>query len=106
MEGIKRRHLGEKAWREVLCRFGRSDESVSALCQREGLKASTFHRWRGRLAVASDAPRVGASPAKADDASLPRFVELGALRAPPEHAGRLELKLDLGAGVVLHVVRG
>ncbi len=23
-----------------------------------------------------------------------------------KHAGRLELKLDLGAGVVLHVVRG
>lgn len=106
VEGIKRRHLGENAWREVLRRFAQGDESVSAFCQREGLSTNTFHRWRARLAGASDAPRVGASPVKAGDASQPRFVELGALCAPPTAAGRLELKLDLGAGVVLHVVRG
>ena len=105
MEGIKRRHLGENAWRELLRRFAQGDESISAFCQREGLSANTFHRWRARLAV-SEAPRSGASPTKAADASTPHFVELGALCAPPAGAGRFELKLDLGAGVVLHVVRG
>ena len=34
------------------------------------------------------------------------FVELGALE--PEHArpGRLDLRLDLGGGLTLHLVRG
>jgi len=105
VEGIKRRHLGENVWREVVNRFAQGDESVSAFCQREGLSTNTFHRWRARLA-AGEAPRSGASPTKAADASTPRFVELGALCTPPAGAGRLELKLDLGAGVVLHVVRG
>lgn len=106
MEGIKRRHLGENAWRELLSRFAQGHESVSVFCRREGLSTNTFHRWRARLAVASEAPRVGALPTKAGDASRPRFVELGALCAPPAGADRLELKLDLGGGVVLHVVRG
>jgi hypothetical protein len=34
------------------------------------------------------------------------FVDLGALRAPSNDAGRLELALDLGGGITLHVVRG
>jgi len=45
-------------------------------------------------------------PVKADDASSPHFVDLGALCAPTPSPVRLELKLDLGAGMVLHVVRG
>jgi hypothetical protein len=34
---------------------------------------------------------------------LPGFIDLGAL---PGGGTRLELKLDLGAGVLLHLVRG
>ena len=104
MQGIKWRRLGEDTWRDLLRQFEQGDESVNAFCRREGLSTNTFHRWRARLAVASEAPRSGAVQAKTDDASIPRFVDLGALRAPG--VGRLELKLDLGAGVVLHVVRG
>jgi len=105
VEGIKRRHLGENAWRELLSRFAQSIESVSVFCRREGLSANTFHRWRARLSVTSEAPRVGALPTKAGDASLPRFVQLGALSAPRAGADRMELKRDLGGGVVLHVAR-
>ena len=106
MQGIKRRRLGEDTWRDLLRQFEQGDESVNAFCRREGLSANTFHRWRARLVVASEAPRSGAVQAKTDDASIPRFVDLGALRAPAPGVGRLELKLDLGAGMVLHVVRG
>jgi len=107
VEGIKRRrHLDENAWRDVFGRFAQGDESVSAFCQREGLNTSSFHRWRARLGLASEARRVNAAPAKANDAAMTGFVDLGALGAPPAGCGRLELKLDLGGGVVLHVVRG
>ena len=34
------------------------------------------------------------------------FVDLGALRTSSSDAGRLELTLDLGGGITLHVVRG
>jgi len=106
VQGIKRRRLGEDTWRDLLRQFEQGDESVNAFCRREGLSTNTFHRWRARLAVASEAPRSGAMPVKADDASSPHFVDLGALCAPTPSPVRLELKLDLGAGMVLHVVRG
>jgi putative transposase len=105
VEGIKRRrHLDENAWRDVFGRFAQGDESVSAFCQREGLNTSSFHRWRARLGPTGSGRRVSATPAKSDGAAMAGFVELGTLPAPP--AGRLELKLDLGGGVTLHVVRG
>ena len=107
MEGIKRRrHLDENAWRDVFGRFAQGDESVSAFCQREGLNTSSFHRWRARLGLADSRRRVSATPPKSDEAEMAGFVELGALPVPPAGCGRLELKLDLGGGVVLHVVRG
>ena len=45
MEGIKRRRLGERAWREVLARHAGGGESVSAFCRREGLSPNSFRRW-------------------------------------------------------------
>ena len=107
MEGIKRRrHLDENAWRIVFGRFAQGGESVSAFCQREGLNTSSFHRWRARLGLVGEARRVSAASAKANDAAMSGFVDLGELGAPSAGCGRLELKLDMGGGVVLHVVRG
>ena len=107
MEGIKRRrHLDENAWRDVFGRFAQGDESVSAFCQREGLNTSSFRRWRARLGLTGSRRPVSVTSAKSDDAAMAGFVELGALPVPPARCGRLELKLDLGGGVVLHVVRG
>jgi hypothetical protein len=102
MERNERRpHLGEAAWRELLRRFERGDETVEAFCAREGVSKSTFNRWRSRGITS----RVPAAVSKITPTSA-GFVDLGALRTSSSDAGRLELTLDLGGGITLHVVRG
>jgi putative transposase len=101
---VKQRRLGADSWRELLAKFGRSGLSVRAFCSQEGINASTFNWWRSRLnrrsrALPSARP-MSAAPAGA-------FVDLGTLSAPsPAACDRLELRLDLGGGLILHLVRG
>ena len=103
---VKRRpHLGEKRWREVLGRFDGSGMSIHAFCEREGVSASSFHRWRLRLATTP------ALPAAPEDEAAPApsttdFIDLGSLAGEGAPTGRLDLKLDLGGGLTLHLVRG
>jgi len=105
---VKRRpHLGEKRWREVLGRFDGSGMSIHAFCEREGVSASSFHRWRLRLAT------MPALPAAPEDEAVPTptpstmgFIDLGSLAREGAPTGRLDLKLDLGGGLTLHLVRG
>lgn len=107
MEGIKRRRLGERAWRELLARHAIGGESVSEFCRREGLSPNSFRRWCERLAPGA----LGAAPREAVPvSSAPAacgFVDLGVLGgATAPAAGRLELHLELGGGITLHLVRG
>lgn len=97
VEGIKRRHLDIDAWREMLQRFAAGGESVTAFCRREGVSTNSFRRWRARLEATSSMPASHAAPG---------FVEVGSLGGAAAAAARLELTLDLGGGVTLHVVRG
>jgi putative transposase len=100
VEGIKRRRLGAQFWREALEHFATSGLAVSAFCQREGVSTKTFYRWQDRLekgAMATTLPaQRGAAP----------FVDLGALIQGGMNASGLDLKLDLGGGLTLHLVRG
>ena len=109
---VKRRpHLGEKRWREVLSRFDGSGMSIHAFCEREGVSASSFHRWRLRLATTPAlpaAPEDEAAPALVPTPapSTTGFIDLGSLAGEGAPTGRLDLKLDLGGGLTLHLVRG
>jgi putative transposase len=111
MEAKKRtrRHLSAQAWREVFGRFDGSSESVSSFCKREGLHTSSFRRWQQRLAEVETAP---ATMQVKDARDVPRqapvasFIEMGPMATPSAAAARLEVKLELGGGLVLHVVRG
>lgn len=102
MERIKRPHLGERAWRELMQRFDGSGTSAIEFCKRERLNRATFHRWRERLMAESS---VDTSTAQRQ-ASAAGFVDLGALAMADNAMGRLEIKLDLGSGLTLHLVRG
>jgi transposase-like protein len=104
VEGIKRRHLSSNEWRGLLDRFAAGSESVSAFCRREGVSANSFRRWRDRLSVKASGSPAPINKAHADAA--PGFVDLGSLGVTAVPTTRLELTLDLGAGVTLHVVRG
>ena len=109
---VKRRpHLGEKRWRELLGRFDGSGMSIHAFCEREGVSASSFHRWQLRLATppalrAAPQDEAAPAPTPAPTPSTMGFIDLGSLAGEGAPTGRLDLKLDLGGGLTLHLVRG
>ena len=104
MERNKRRRLNVQAWGEVLRRFDASGEAVNQFCEREGVSTSSFHRWRSRLTAAASAAAPVEHKTKREPATA-RFVDLGSLGAPSVPASRLDLKLELGGGLTLHLVR-
>jgi putative transposase len=95
------RRRSAETWRDLLARQARSGLSVQAFCRQEQLNAWTFYGWRsrlrGRTAVAETAAVGGSTEPAAG------FIELGALS---RNSSRCEIRLDLGGGVVLQVVRG
>lgn len=103
MEQIKRRRLGRDRWVELLERCGASGLSVEAFCRQEGISPKSFYRWRRVLRHESTSPSVTRSMAR--PAATP-FVDLGALVGRQAGASPFELKLDLGGGLMLHLVRG
>jgi putative transposase len=105
-----RRHLSAQAWAEVFARFDGSGESVTGFCKREGLHTSSFRRWQRRLASMAATPLTthAREPREATrQASAASFIEVGrAMGAGSQPAGRLEVRLELGGGLVLQLVRG
>jgi transposase-like protein len=102
-----RRHLSAQAWREVFRRFEGSGDSVVAFCKREGLNTSSFHRWRGRLARTTAAASPSQEPREPTrQSAAANFIEMGSMGVASQLAGRLEVRLELGGGLVLQLVRG
>ena len=103
-----RRHLGTQAWREVFRRFDGSGDSVAGFCKREGLNTSSFHRWRRRLTTTTAAANSSQEPREAAQrqSAVASFIEMGSMGATNEPAARLEVRLELGGGLVLQLVRG
>lgn len=117
----QRRRLTSGAWRELMRRFDGGSATVGEFCAREGVSVSSFYRWRALMDV-SDDPAVGAGNAlptlgargRRNVGVAPAFIDLGTLTGPlgaaggtgkPGNDGAFELRLELGAGVVLHLSR-
>ena len=98
----KRIRRNDTQWRALLSRFSTSGLSVAAFCEREAVSTASFYRWRG-LIGRHDGGETVAVPSKS------AFVDLGTLGTPPSapisFAAALDLRLDLGGGVTLHLVR-
>jgi hypothetical protein len=109
MDGQRRRRLEAGSWREVMRRFDAAGSTVSEFCAREGLSQSSFYRWRAR----TGSPGGEAALARPPGAPMPAvqplgagFIDLGSLvGATRDAGGGLELRLELGGGVVLQIVR-
>lgn len=99
----------ESQWRERLQRFVKARQSVVAFCAAESVSASSFYYWRTKL-LALGEPRP-----KATRIERAGFIEVGGVRVAdgPERsaassgalAAGIELRLELGGGVVLQVLR-
>lgn len=91
-------------WRTLLAKFDGSGLGIEAFCRREGVSATSLYRWRGLLGAVGD--DCGAT---AVIRRTPGFVDLGtlnpALNPTAVSAPRIDLKLELGDGLVLHLVR-
>ena len=102
MPGIRRQGRSAEGWRVLLTRFASSGQTVRAFCQGEAISPASFYRWRSVLgAAAVDVSAAGALPLATTPA---RFVDLGPLAAPASSPS-FELHLDLGSGLMLHLVR-
>ena len=99
MQETKRRSA--QTWREMVGRFGQSGLSEDALCEGEGINRKLFHRWRCKRSMAP--PRAAVAKAATISKAAAGFMDLGALKGGDS---RLEVRLDLGDGVQLHLVRG
>lgn len=103
MEQNRQRRRDAQAWRELLGRFADSAVSVPAFCAREGISEASFYRWRSMLRRARTVrKRAAVVIAGAVPKPSAPFVDLGTLTPGPS---RVELKLDLGGGVLLQLVR-
>ena len=98
----------QAVWRERARRQAESGQSIAAFCRGEGISAASFYMWRGRhrsRAVAVGEPAASRMPAS--------FIDVGAMVGQQSAAdevaapavSRIELHLDLGGGMVLHLVR-
>lgn len=97
----------ESAWRDRLARHAKSGQTVEAFCRSEAVSAWSFYRWRKLLGAAG---RRAASPATKSPA---RFIDVGAVPVPQVRdemhaaatAGGIEVRIDLGGGIVLQIAR-
>ena len=90
----------ENEWQGRLARFAESGQRVRQFCQSEGVSAASFYRWRDLLSQAVVAPQAAS------------FIDVGAMPELPRTrtkvesaSAALELRLELGHGLVLHIVR-
>jgi hypothetical protein len=97
----KRIRRGAEGWRGLFSRQSSSGLSVTEFCRRERINAGLFRRWRARLQdCGAQAVVSGAAPA--GEVAVP-FIDLGDLRPG---GSRFEVRLELGAGLVLSIARG
>jgi len=104
MEKIGRQRRSESGWRELVDRQEQSGLTVAQFCEREGIKSASLYGWRSRLRGPKDATVTEVAPKKAKHREAPSsgFIDLGALGSS---RSRFEIRLELGQGVLLHLVR-
>lgn len=109
MDKLESHTSKEAAWRSRLLRHAQSGKSIAAFCRDEAVSTASFHIWRSKLA-AVDTPAAQATPRAA-------FIDLGAIKTvgaafmahPPASAPvptpGIDIRIDLGGGIVLTITR-
>lgn len=104
----------QSQWRNHLARQAKSGQSVAAFCRAESLSKGSFYAWRARLAaVGSNLALIAAPPA-----TPAAFIDLGVVnstdtnhgtpradRKQSAHAASVEVRIELGGGMVLTIAR-
>jgi transposase-like protein len=112
MKSSARVARNETVWRGRVARQAASGKTIAVFCREEGIGQSTLSYWRKRLGV------VGSTVTSKQAAMSMPFLDVGPVRVvkPPHYAlaqedtpnpcaARVQLRLELGDGVVLHIAR-
>lgn len=102
MSKIKRVRRSATMWRELFSRHRSCGLTVTEFCRREGINAGLFRRWRSAL-DRSGVDMVAAPDSASGAKSMAPFIDLGALSS---RGSRFEVRVELGDGVVLNLLRG
>lgn len=98
---VVRKRRSRAEWRSLLARYSRSELTVAGFCQAEGICPASFYRWQALLGKDQESSVINLTGASQG------FVDLGPLdRRSNTTTPCLEITLDLGGGLVLHLVRG
>ena len=103
----------EFIWRKCVARQAASGKTIAVFCREERIGKSTLSYWRKRLGV------VGAASMPKLAAVATPFLDVGRVKAarwqqhlaspagsaPNLPPAGIELRLELGGGVVLHIAR-
>ena len=99
-EMVTKRSSREAEWRLRLARFAASGLPVRQFYDAEAVSNATFYSWQKKLCKAVVTPP-GAG-----------FIDVGPMSTPPRAqitvepaSAALEVRLELGDGLVLHIVR-
>jgi hypothetical protein len=101
MEKIKQRRYDAETWRKILGRFEESGLTALAFCAQERLSTKSLRRWQLRLGGDSDQELVAKAVQLTGKPG--GFIDLGDLRSG---GSRYEVRLELGAGVILSIAHG
>ena len=94
-----KRRLSAEAWPQMVSRFASSGMSAEAFSQQQRVSLVSLKHWQEKLQGARPGKAMVARPAQPQ---LAGFVDLGALGGG---GTRVELRLDLGDGVLLTLSR-
>jgi len=106
---------GAEAWRALIERQRTSGVSIRTFCEAEGISRGSFDRWCAQLGLQGAGRKTGArrsatpsggfaAPDTDAQGEPPVFLDAGALRLSA--AEPVEVRLDLGGGLVLTIRRG
>lgn len=97
----------ESAWRDRLARFASSGKTAEAFCRDEAVSTASFYGWRGRLRArdGDSEPAPSAAAPFIDLGTMAGVGSVGSRAASTANASGVEVRIDLGHGVVLSIVR-
>lgn len=99
MEQIKRVRRSEAMWREILARHANSGMWGQEFCRVEGIHPTVFRRWRSRL---KGKGKIGKAKSRSAAKAVTPFIDIGAVTAS---RSALEVRLELGGGIILSIAR-